>query len=94
MTIGVRRKKNSITIHVVDNGVGISDKKRLNLFSEFKDEDENSDPEVGVSKNDVSYGLGLNIAMSLAKICNAEINVNSRLAKGTTCILTLPRPAR
>ena len=75
---------NSVRIEVHDTGVGIAaDQLRL-IYDEFY--------QVGVPTNSSrdGYGLGLSIVQRLVSLLGADLEVTSKLGKGSTFTLTLP----
>ena len=73
--IGVRRRKNSIDLLVIDNGCGIYASDKHNIFKEFAK---------GTSSNQSNgLGLGLVIAKHYADVCDVEILFESITNKGS-----------
>ena len=68
----------SITIDFVDTGVGISETGLQNLFVNFGKLAENS------SMNKGGTGLGLSICKNIIEQMGGNVNVKSKLGKGTT----------
>lgn len=82
--IAIRREEKKATISISDTGIGIATEDLPNIFNRFfrVDRDE-EDIESG-------SGLGLSIALSIAKIHRGNIQVKSELGKGSTFTVTLP----
>ena len=75
----------TVSIHVIDEGPGMSVEDQQNLFQKFKKL--SAQPTGGES----STGLGLSIVKHLADRIDAEIQVNSKLGEGATFTLSIPR---
>lgn len=80
--IGVRRRKASLDLLVLDNGIGVSDNESEAIFKEF----------VRAEKSALNpgLGLGLSIAKHYAEVCDAEIIFESNLGRGTMFGLRVP----
>lgn len=77
-------KDRQCVIDIADTGDGISEDNLKKIFDKFfraHQDDENSES---------NTGLGLNIALSIAKAHKGEITVKSQLGKGTTFTVILP----
>jgi signal transduction histidine kinase len=73
-----------VDITVVDTGAGISEHDRTMLFQPFDRAASAGDPpRTGI-------GLGLFLSRRLADLVGAEISVESRIGRGTTCTVMLP----
>lgn len=83
IVIGVRRREGYFEVQVIDNGPGIPQDIRENLFEEFVTG--------GNSKDREGFGLGLSIVKHLAEVCNGGVSITSTIDKGTRCSLLLPR---
>jgi len=84
IVISVSRKKLNVNVDITDTGEGISEENLLKIFDKFfRVHKEERMPESGV-------GLGLNIALSIAKAHKGDIKVKSQLHKGTTFTVILP----
>jgi signal transduction histidine kinase len=71
-------------VHVSDTGVGIPEDKLDQIFEPF----------VQLARErltGVGTGLGLSISRDLARAMGAELTVKSKVGKGTTFMLSLPR---
>ncbi|MEM0996225.1 MAG: tetratricopeptide repeat-containing sensor histidine kinase [Bacteroidota bacterium] len=75
----------SVAIHVIDQGPGMSEEDQKNLFLKFKKL--SARPTGGES----STGLGLSIVKELAERIDARIQVDSTLGKGARFTLSMPR---
>jgi signal transduction histidine kinase len=82
--VGVRRKTESIIVQVLDNGPGMSAELLSNAFGEFV--------QGHSSEKATGFGLGLNIAQTLAQAIDAKVAIQSLPGKGTVCSLYLPLP--
>jgi two-component system, OmpR family, heavy metal sensor histidine kinase CusS len=84
--IGLDVKKNgrSVRVAVSDTGVGIPEEHLEKIFDKFFHYDETD------SVSDMSNGLGLSIAQSIAKIHAGDIQVQSRVGEGSTFTVRLP----
>ncbi len=75
-----------IAVSVCDTGIGMSEKNRAGLFTEFTQGDESTARRFG------GTGLGLAIARRLARLMQGDITVESEFAKGSTFHLTFLAP--
>ncbi|HET6512090.1 MAG TPA: ATP-binding protein, partial [Candidatus Kapabacteria bacterium] len=71
-------------IHIIDTGIGISDKFLPHLFEEFRQE------HTGVTKEFGGTGLGLTISKRLVNMMGGSIDVTSQVGVGTSFILSFP----
>ena len=85
--IGVRRRRGRIRLDVLDTGIGVDEDRRADIFEEFV--------QVGNPGRDLGRGLGLGLAIvaRLAALMGAEIEVDSRVGRGSRFSLYLPRQA-
>jgi PAS domain S-box-containing protein len=92
ITIRVRGEASSVRLEIADHGVGIRKEHLPRLFEKFYRAD---DPLV---RQTPGTGLGLYIVRQLVTMLGGQIEVRSRVGKGTVFTLTLPRaevtPAR
>ena len=85
--VGIRvfNKDNEVTIEIEDNGCGIAKEHLSHVFEKF----------YRVPTGDIhtvrGYGLGLYYAKQVAELHKGTISMNSRVGKGTTVIIKLPR---
>lgn len=75
----------TVTIKVVDTGIGIAPEFLPDLFSAFKQES------TGDARQFEGNGLGLAITNQLVDLMNGTIEVASTKGEGTTFTVTLPR---
>lgn len=76
--IEIREKSSNIEIVIRDTGIGISEENMQNIFEPFYSNKKNG------------TGLGLSIAYKTIRENNGEINVESKLGKGTQFIINMP----
>ena len=83
--IRVTEESNNVTIQIEDNGCGISKEHLSHVFEKF----------YRVPTGDIhtvrGYGLGLYYAKQVVELHKGTITMNSRVGKGTTVIIKLPR---
>jgi signal transduction histidine kinase len=82
--IGLRPRGDFVRIDVIDTGIGIPDDKHSEIFEEFR---QLSNPARDASRG---LGLGLAIVSRLARLLGIEVEVASKLDKGTRFSLLLP----
>jgi signal transduction histidine kinase/CheY-like chemotaxis protein/CHASE3 domain sensor protein len=85
VTIEVKSTYSDVEIMVKDTGIGIAQKNLISIFEEFKQ------AETGTSRRFGGTGLGLSIASKFANMLEGSIKVTSRIDKGTTFTLSLPK---
>lgn len=73
-----------VIVEVRDSGVGIAPKDQERIFEEYVQLD--NDPQ----KRRLGLGLGLSIVQRLSKALNIEVNLASKLERGTTFTLSIP----
>jgi signal transduction histidine kinase len=78
INIKINHHPNKIIVTVSDNGPGISPENLQKIFEKF------------FSAGAAGYGLGLNIAWTIAKLHKGEILAESKLGQGTTFTIILP----
>lgn len=79
-----KTKNNTVEIHVVDNGTGITEKEQNKLFNRYtKVQKKGTDGESG-------SGLGLSISKKLVEAHNGEIKIKSKIKKGSDFYIILP----
>ena len=83
--IGLRQRGDRIRLDVIDTGMGIPAEQQTEIFEEFR---QLHNPARDSSKG---LGLGLAIVARLARLLGAEVQVSSRLGRGTRFSLLLPR---
>lgn len=84
ISIQVNLEHEHVVVEIIDTGEGISPKHLSKIFEKFyriPKDTENREP---------GSGLGLNIALSIARAHQGDISVESQLAVGTTFKISLP----
>jgi signal transduction histidine kinase/CheY-like chemotaxis protein len=71
-------KRSTIRVSVSDNGIGISDEQKAQLFTSFQQ------AESGTSRKYGGTGLGLAISKGIVELMDGTIWVESQLGKGST----------
>ena len=74
-----------LEIIVEDNGIGIAEEDKLNIFDKFMQVDN------GLNRKNEGSGIGLSITKSLVELHNGEIIVESEINKGTKFTVRLPK---
>lgn len=82
ITIRSNTNDNSATIRIQDQGIGISDTDKEHLFSSFF--------RGSNAVNIQGTGLGLHIVKRYLDLIKGTIDLESKLGKGTTFIITIP----
>lgn len=77
-------ENNYITFYVKDSGIGIAPENQNKIFERFYQIDNS------FSRGYEGAGLGLSLCLSLAKLLNGEIWLESHEGKGSTFFLRLP----
>lgn len=85
VAVTIRNEKTGIVLSVRDTGIGIAPEDQERIFERFYRVDKSHSKEVG------GTGLGLSIVKHAARICDAEIEVESTLGKGTVITVTFPK---
>ncbi len=83
--ITVTRHRDTVSIAVTDQGVGISPNDHKKLFQKFSRIDNELSVEAGGS------GIGLYLCREIIRLHGGEIKVESDTARGATFTITLPR---
>ena len=84
IVLGCRRHKDSLSIEVLDTGIGIPNDKLQEIFQEFKRGDQQK------HNQDRGLGLGLAIVDKIAKMLGHRICVSSTLGKGSHFSVEVP----
>jgi len=86
IAVTARRVENRLEIAIADSGPGISEREQDKIFAKFyRGNKEASGPP--------GNGLGLPIALSIARAHKGDITVTSRPGHGSTFTVTLPLPS-
>ena len=85
--LGARRSGDTIRIQVWDTGPGIEEEQLGSIFDEF------SRGASGSAASDRGLGLGLSLADRMARLLGHEIEVRSKVGRGTLFCLSLARVA-
>ena len=82
--LGCRRKENTISIQILDNGEGISENDQKYIFDEYY--------QVGKKKqsNNIGFGLGLSVVKQQCELLNHTINLSSIIGKGSVFSIEIP----
>jgi len=80
----VSEKDVSVTLEVIDTGIGIEEKKQKKIFQPFVQADDSTTRKYG------GTGLGLSISKNIIENMNGEISLISSPGKGTTVRVTIP----
>ena len=92
IVMGARRRGTKVVIEVWDSGPGISQSDKTLIFEEFQRIEEVDN--LGIR----GAGLGLSVAQRMADLMQAELEVRSRLGKGSVFSVSLerasPKPIR
>lgn len=84
--IAIQENTNEIEISFSDLGIGMDEKKVNNIFNSFNPDFINYG-----TKNEIGTGLGLQICKAFVEKNKGTINVESKLDKGTTFTIILPK---
>ncbi|MEJ2506990.1 MAG: ATP-binding protein, partial [Ignavibacteriaceae bacterium] len=84
VTLSAFKDEKYLTIKVADTGIGIAKDKLEIVFEEFRQASE------GTSRSFEGTGLGLAIAKKYTLLLNGNINVVSKVGKGSTFTVKLP----
>jgi signal transduction histidine kinase len=82
--VGMRRRGDGWRIEVWDTGVGIPEGQRDKIFESFKQLDSRSE----------GLGLGLAIVRRTAELLGCDVQVRSRLGRGSCFSVTISPPAK
>jgi len=84
ITLAARAARETLSIAVIDTGIGIEPGQQTLIFDKFHQADQSRSRRFG------GTGLGLAICRSLAEAMGGEVSVLSRLGEGSTFTLSLP----
>ncbi|MTI71316.1 MAG: PAS domain S-box protein [Firmicutes bacterium] len=82
--VTVYDEKESVTISVKDNGVGIPEEKLLEIFERFRQVDKT------LTRNHEGSGIGLSLVKSLVNMHGGDIYIKSECKIGSEFIIDLP----
>ncbi len=85
VTIGVEQDDHWLSIFISDTGCGIHPDKLKKIFKRFAQADDST------SRKFEGVGLGLSISKELVTLLGGKINVISKIDKGSTFRITLPK---
>jgi two-component system, chemotaxis family, CheB/CheR fusion protein len=83
--IGCRRRGATLTIQIIDSGIGVAPADRTVIFDAYHQLDKPA------ALAGWGLGLGLSIVQQLAKLLDHPITLRSTLGKGSAFMVTLPR---
>lgn len=83
VTVSVQDKDDQLSLQVTDQGIGIPEKEQKHMFERFF--------RASNVTNIQGTGLGLNIVKKYVDMLNGEISFESKLGKGTTFTINLPK---
>lgn len=84
VSIGATQEQNGVTFTIQDSGIGISKSDQEKVFDKFfRSEDYRT-------KQSSGTGLGLYVTMKLARMLNAEIDLESEINIGSTFTIKIP----
>jgi len=79
INVTAKKKEDEILISINDNGVGITEAEKANIFEKYK-----------TTKRNVGTGLGLYLSKQIVAHHGGKIWFESEEGKGTTFYFTLP----
>ncbi len=82
--LSVKREKDHLFFDISDTGEGISEENLQKIFDKFFRVDKEE------TTQNAGFGLGLSIALSIAKAHKGDIKVKSKFNEGTTFTVILP----
>ena len=83
--IGLKDTKRTVNIMIKDNGIGLTEEEKRNVFSRFYRADDARNRQTG------GVGLGLNIANAIIDQHNGRIKIESQKGVGSTFTVYLPK---
>ncbi len=86
--LGCRRLKDSVSIEIIDTGIGIADDHIHAIFDEYHQVDN------AARERSRGLGLGLSIVERLGKLLNHNVRVRSALGKGSAFAVEVMLPLR
>ena len=84
ISVKAKYKNGSLVMSVRDNGPGLSDYDKINIFSAFIQAQDNKNSSSG------GTGLGLSISKQLAEHMSGKVHVRSKFNVGSTFYLNIP----
>ncbi|MCL1068402.1 PAS domain S-box protein [Shewanella olleyana] len=84
VTVRTLYTNNSISLEVIDNGVGISAEQQQKLFVPFSQADSSTTRKFG------GTGLGLSITKSFTELMKGKIEIQSELGQGSSFKISIP----
>jgi len=78
----LRKKNDTLTISITDNGIGMSEEIKQRIFEKFYQGD--------FSRSSQGNGLGLTLAKRIVDLHGGAISVSSKEGKGTTFTVSFP----
>lgn len=85
ITFSIAKKEEGINIFIKDQGIGISEEFKNDLFKPFRQED------MSISRNFEGNGLGLAIAKKCCDLNGFELKIESEKNKGTMVEVYIPK---
>ena len=82
----ILKNKKKIELTIEDFGIGISKKALPHIFERFYREEEARNREIK------SYGLGLSIVKEIIELLDIDIQIESKIGKGTKITLLFSSP--
>lgn len=83
-TLSKLKSDEILSVHIEDNGIGISEENKKKLFQTFQQADSSTSRKYG------GTGLGLYISKELAVLLGGEVEFNSELNKGSVFSVYIP----
>ena len=78
----MKTNQENITVEIKDYGIGMEEEEAKKIFDRFY--------QVDKSHTKPGAGIGMTIAKRIVELSGGKIEVESKLNKGTTFIVTLP----
>lgn len=85
--LGCRRKANSLSIQILDTGIGIADADTHSIFDEYHQVDN------AARERSLGLGLGLSIVQRLGVLLGHPVRVRSVMGKGSAFSVAVARPS-